>query len=50
MAYIGKISYKEYGKVCKLEIKGEDIFDLSDIIAKLDDLEITEIHISKEVV
>ena len=46
--YIGRISYKDYGKVCKLEIKGEDIFDLSDIIAKLDDLEITEIHISKE--
>jgi len=48
--YVGIISYKDYGKICKLEIKGDDIFELSDIIAKLDDLEITEIHIAKEVV
>ena len=49
MAYIGKITYKEYGAIHKLEVKGDDIFELSDIIAKLDDLEITEVHIAKEV-
>jgi hypothetical protein len=48
--FICKISYKESGKVQKVETTDEDVFNLLKVISKFNDLDITEIHITKDVI
>lgn len=48
--FIGRISFREVGKVQKIEVKQENVFKLFELISKLDDLDIIEVHIIKEVI
>jgi hypothetical protein len=48
--YKGTITYREAGKIQKLEVKQDNVFKLLEIMARFDDLDVVEIHIIKEVV
>lgn len=48
--YKGVITYRESGKIQKLEVKQDNVFKLLEIMVRFDDLSVIEIHIIKEVV
>ena len=48
--FIAKISFKEANKMQNIEVKDDDVFRLLRIIANLEDLVLTEVHIYREVV
>lgn len=48
--YIGKVTYREYKKLEKLELKHENVYTMLEIIASFNDLDMIEVHIHKEVV
>ena len=45
----GVITYREVGKIQKLEVKQDSVFKLLEIMARFDDLDVVEIHIIKEI-
>lgn len=46
----GKITYKEAGKVEKLELHHTNIFTMLEMMSKFDDLDVLEVLITREVV
>jgi hypothetical protein len=48
--YKGTCTYREADKIQKLEVRQDSVFKLLEIMARFDDLSITEIHIIREVV
>jgi hypothetical protein len=48
--YKGIITYREAGKIQKLEVKQDNVFKLLEIMARFDDLLIIEIHIYREMI
>ncbi len=48
--FIGKITYREYGKIQKIEVKQDNVFKLLEIISHFDGLDIIEVLINKEVI
>lgn len=46
--YKGIITYREVNKIQKLEVNQDNVFKLLEIMAMFDDLDVVEVHITKD--